>query len=64
VRFRKEVCSQGYHQRNGDHTLLCKHQSGKIVILIVYVDDIVITVTSNDDDGISCLKLKGCWLTP
>jgi hypothetical protein len=28
----------------------------------VYVYDIVITVTSNDDDGISCLK--GCWLTP
>ena len=44
----------GYQQSNADRTLFFKHQSGKIVILIVYVDDIVIT--GNDDDGIACLK--------
>jgi hypothetical protein len=44
----------GYRQSNADHTLFFKHRGGKIVILIVYVDDIVIT--GNDDDGIACLK--------
>lgn len=44
----------GYRQSNADHTLFFKYQSGKIVILIVYVDDIVIT--GNDDDGIAFLK--------
>jgi hypothetical protein len=53
-RFRKEICSMGYRQSNADHTLFFKHRGGKIVILIVYVDDIVIT--GNDDDGIACLK--------
>jgi hypothetical protein len=53
-RFRKEVCSMGYQQSNADHTLFFKHRGDKIVILIVYVDDIVIT--GNDDDGIAFLK--------
>ena len=43
----------GYQQSNAAHTLFFKHQRGKIVILSVYVDYIVIT---SNDDGIACLK--------
>ena len=33
-----------YKQPNGDHALFYKHfQTGKITILVVYVDDIIIT---------------------
>ena len=53
-KFRKEVCSLGFQQSNADHTLFFKHQQGKIVILVVYVDDIVIT--GNDDEEIRNLK--------
>ena len=53
-KFRKELRLLGYKQSNADHTLFFKHYNGKIVILIVYVDDIVIT--GNDDKGISNLK--------
>ncbi|KAK8957122.1 hypothetical protein KSP39_PZI000020 [Platanthera zijinensis] len=45
----------GYKQGHSDHTLFVKRNEGKIVVLIVYVDDIVIT--GNDTDEIS--KLKG-----
>jgi hypothetical protein len=44
----------GCQQSNADHTLFFKHQGGKVVILIVYVNDIVIT--GNDSDGIAFLK--------
>ena len=33
----------GFQQSNSDHTLLLKHQVGKVTALIVYVDDIIIT---------------------
>ena len=34
----------GYRQCNGDHTLFFQHfQTGGVTILIVYVDDIIIT---------------------
>jgi hypothetical protein len=34
----------GYRQSQGDHTLFIKHSiSGGVAILIVYVDDIIIT---------------------
>ena len=37
----------GYKQSQGDHTLFFKHsQEGKLAILLVYVDDII--VTGND----------------
>jgi hypothetical protein len=35
--------SLGYKQRNSYHTLFLKHQKGKVTVLIVYVDDMVIT---------------------
>ena len=43
-RFTKTMLNLGYHQARGDHTLFIKHgASGATTILIVYVDDILIT---------------------
>jgi hypothetical protein len=42
-RFRQAMLKRGYHQSNADHTLFYKHDNDKVAILIVYVDDIVIT---------------------
>jgi hypothetical protein len=53
-RFRKEICSLGYRQSNADHTLFFKRRNGKITILVVYVDDMVIT----GDDETEILHLK------
>nr|XP_019709971.1 uncharacterized protein LOC109506515 [Elaeis guineensis] len=38
----------GYQQSNADHTIFFQHNSGKVSILIVYVDDIILT-----DDNLS-----------
>ena len=46
--------SFGYHQNNSDHTLFLKKQHGKIIALIVYVDDMV--VTRNDPDERKALQ--------
>ncbi|XP_048139417.1 uncharacterized mitochondrial protein AtMg00810-like [Rhodamnia argentea] len=48
------MVSVGYKQSNADHTLFVKKSGAKISILIVYVDDIV--VTGNDNDEIGRLK--------
>lgn len=53
-RFRKEICSLGYQQSNADHTLFFKRHCDKITILVVYVDEIVIT--GDDDEEIMCLE--------
>ena len=50
-RFRHAMLKRGYLQSNADHTLFYKHINGKVAILIVYVDDIVIT---GDDSKGSC----------
>ena len=43
-RFTKVVKRYGYVQCQADHTLFVKHwPNGKVAILIVYVDDIVLT---------------------
>lgn len=42
-RFSKAVCKQGYTQAQTDHTMFYRHSQGKITILIVYVDDIIVT---------------------
>ncbi|XP_074374435.1 uncharacterized protein LOC141714838 [Apium graveolens] len=42
-RFTKVVRQQGYKQAHVDHTLFYKHEGGKSTILIVYVDDIILT---------------------
>ena len=55
-RFRRAVRGMGYGQCNGDHTLFYRHSKGKMTILAVYVDDIIIT----GDDDIEIARLKGC----
>ena len=45
----------GYHQSNSDHTLFLKKQHGKIIALIVYVDDMV--VTGNDPKEKKALQI-------
>lgn len=44
----------GYTQSVHDHSLFLKHQDGQITLLLVYVDDIVIT--RNDSESITALK--------
>jgi len=52
--FRWSMLKRGYFQSNADHTLFYKHDTGEVAILVVYVDDIVIT--GNDLDEIRSLK--------
>ena len=43
-KFSKTMLLAGYFQSEGDHTLFIKHSNdGKVALLIVYVDDIIIT---------------------
>ena len=42
-RITQAMRSARYKQSNGDHTLFFKHQMDLITILLVYVDDIIIT---------------------
>ena len=53
-RFTKVMKAFGYHQSNSDHTLFIKNQQGKIIALIVYVDDMI--VTGNDPEERRALK--------
>ena len=38
----------GFKQSNSDHTLFIKHKVGKVIVLIVYVDDMIII--GNDEE--------------
>ena len=54
-RFTSSVMKPGYNQGQSDHTMLFKHSSDmKIVILIVYVDNIILT----GDDEAKMINLK------
>ena len=53
-RFNRFVKSLGYTQAQSDHTLFVKHSHNKVCILIVYVDDIIIT----GDDAVEISQLK------
>ncbi|RVX13196.1 Retrovirus-related Pol polyprotein from transposon RE1 [Vitis vinifera] len=53
-RFTKSMRPFGYRQSNSYHTLFLKKQHGKIVTLIVYVDDMV--VTGNDTEERKALQ--------
>jgi hypothetical protein len=55
-RFAKAMISFGYTQSNADHTLFIRHRGGNMTLLIVYVDDIVIT--GNDHQEITNLKKR------
>ena len=53
-RFTKAMKKRGYHQAQTDHTMFTKRLDGKLAILIVYVDDII--VTGSDVKEIETLK--------
>lgn len=45
---------QVYHQGNVDNTLFVKITNNRVVILLVYMDDMIITI--NDNEEIAKLK--------
>nr|AAP54332.2 retrotransposon protein, putative, unclassified [Oryza sativa Japonica Group] len=53
-RFRRAMCGMGYKQCNGDHTVFYRHNRGLKTILVVYVDDMIIT----GDDCLEISRLK------
>lgn len=53
-RFSKFMKEIGYKQSDADHTRFVKKRSKKVTILIVYVDDMV--VTGSDDEEINKLQ--------
>ncbi|XP_073105203.1 uncharacterized protein [Elaeis guineensis] len=55
-RFQRAIIQMGYKQSNADHTLFFRHNKDKIAVLIVYVDDIV--VTGDDFEEIAHLKAQ------
>jgi len=44
----------GFQQSNSDHTLFLKKQRGKVIVLIIYVDDMIIT--RDDEEEIKRLQ--------
>ncbi|CAL5418427.1 unnamed protein product [Camellia sinensis] len=54
-RFLKAMLRFGYKQSNADHTMFVKRHANKVTVLIVYVDDIV--VTGNDEEEVTHLKM-------
>nr|CAN77556.1 hypothetical protein VITISV_039374 [Vitis vinifera] len=53
-RFSLAMRKHRFKQSNSDHTLFLKHQRGKVTTLIIYVDDMIITI--NDEEEISKLQ--------
>ncbi|XP_057984606.1 uncharacterized mitochondrial protein AtMg00810-like [Hevea brasiliensis] len=48
-RFSKTMISFGYCQSNANYTLFMRHRRGKITLLTVYVDDIVVTGDNKEE---------------
>ena len=56
-RFGKAVTSYGFLQSQADHTIFYKHsKDGKVAILIVYINDIILT--GDDETELAALKKK------
>nr|MCH9869351.1 hypothetical protein [Serratia marcescens] len=53
-KFAAVVCSVGFTRSTADHSIFTKTCTEGIVILLVYVDDII--VTGNDSQGIAAIK--------
>ena len=53
-KFNKETQAFGMNKSKKDHSIVYKKSAASIILLVVYVDDIVIT--GNDHAGISDLK--------
>jgi uncharacterized protein (DUF2164 family) len=49
----------GYQESNADHTMLIRRKEDKICIIVVYVDDIVLT----DNDPTEMKKIKASLAT-
>ncbi|KAM2568499.1 hypothetical protein TB2_008722 [Malus domestica] len=52
--FTQAMKKYGYQQGNADHTLFIKRKDGKVTLLIIYVDDMI--VTGDDTMEIKCLQ--------
>jgi Reverse transcriptase (RNA-dependent DNA polymerase) len=55
-RFRKAIIGMGYRQTNADHTVFFRRHRAHITVLVVYVDDMIIS--GNDEGEIALLKKK------
>jgi hypothetical protein len=53
-RFTHALCSMGFKQCNVDHIVFYRHSGRRITMLVVYVDDIIIT--GDDEQGMKYLK--------
>jgi len=53
-RFSVAMRKYGFQQSNSDHTLFLKRQRGKVTVLIIYVDDMIIT--GDDEEEIKRLQ--------
>ena len=53
-KFSLAMRKNGFSQSNSDHTLFLKRNEGRIVALIIYVDNMI--VTGNDEKGIAELQ--------
>jgi len=58
-RFTEAMKRIGYHQDNSDHTLFIKQKNGKVTLLIIYVDDMIVTIDDTDE----IKKLQECLST-
>ena len=54
-RFTQVMKKYGYRQGNADHTLFIKRKDGKVTLLIIYVDDMIVT----GDDTMEIERLQG-----
>jgi Reverse transcriptase (RNA-dependent DNA polymerase) len=50
------MINMGYQRINADHTVFYRQHGGHTTLLVVYVDDIIIT--GDDDSEIAQLKAK------
>ena len=53
-RFTNSMKAFGYQQSSSDHTIFIKYKEGKLIILIIYVDDMI--VIGNDSIGNEALQ--------
>lgn len=50
-RFTQAMKKYGYHQANSNHTLFIKCNGNKVILLIIYVDDMVVTGNDTEEIG-------------
>jgi Reverse transcriptase (RNA-dependent DNA polymerase) len=58
-RISKAMIKEGYLQSNVDLTMFIQRKGGNLCVLIVYVDDIVLT----DNDTVEMKRIKGNFVT-